>query len=73
MKVTYNDIVLARMWAEENHGDDSVVDVFEHKLLGLIAQSHEGNAGYHERQAAECRKLMSEIESRFVVADDGEF
>lgn len=73
MKVTYNDIASARMWAEAHHGDDSVVDVMEHKLLELVAQSHEGNAGYHERQAAECRKLMAEIEARFVVSDASEF
>lgn len=73
VKITYNDVMSAKMWAEAHHGDDSVADVMAHKLLELIAESHEGNAGYHERSAAEARKLMAEIESRFVVSGSEEF
>lgn len=67
MKLAYNDIVSARLWAEANHGEDDVVDVLCHKLLGLVAQSHAENAGYHERQVEQCRALMVEIEARFKV------
>ena len=73
MKLTYNDITLARIWAEENCGDDNPLDVFEHKLLALVAQAAEENAGYHERSAQAARKMMAEIEARFVVSGDVEF
>ena len=73
MRVTYDDIVSSRMWAEAHHGDDSVLEVFQHKLLELIAESHDSNAAYHQRQAEQCRKLMAEIESLFVVSDASEF
>lgn len=74
MKLTFNDIVSARMWAEANHGEDDVLDVYVHKLLALVAQSHEENAGYHTRQVDQCRGLMEEIEARFKVEDaDTEF
>lgn len=73
MKLTYNDIDSARMWAEAHCGDDNPLDVFAHKLLELVATSHEENAGYHTRSADAARKLMSEIEARFVIAGDGEF
>jgi hypothetical protein len=70
MKLTFNDIVSARLWAEANHGDDDVLDVFQWKLLALVAQTHEENAGYHQRQVDQCRGLMAEIESRFKVEGD---
>lgn len=68
MKLTYHDIESARMWAETNCGDDNPVDVYAYKLLDLVAQSHESNAAYHVREAEATRKLMAEIESRFVIA-----
>lgn len=70
MKLTFNDITMSRMWAEAHHGDDDVLDVFVHKLLSLMAQSHAENAGYHERQVDQCRALMGEIEARFKVEDE---
>jgi|688.fasta_scaffold1518463_2 hypothetical protein len=73
MRVTFNDIVSARMWAEEHHGADSVLDVYQHKLLELVAESHTGNAEYHRRQVDQIRALMAEIESRFVVEGEPEF
>lgn len=73
MKLTYNDIASARMWAEAHCGEDQPIDLFEHKLLELVAQSHDENAGYHERSAKEARKLMAEIEERFKVEDFSEF
>lgn len=73
MKLTHNDIVSARMWAEQYSGDDNPLDVMAHKLLELVAQSSEENAGYHERSAYEARRLAEEIASRFVVSGGEEF
>lgn len=73
MRLTHFDISNARMWAEQHHGEDDVMDVFEHKLLEIIAKSHESNAGYHERQREKCQAMMSEIESKFIVSGDAEF
>lgn len=73
MKLTFNDIVSARLWAEANHGEDDVLDVYVHKLLSLVSQTHEENAGYHTRQVDQCRCLMEEIESRFKVEGSEEF
>lgn len=70
MKLTHNDIVSARMWAETYAGEDNPLDVFAHKLLELVAQAAEENAGYHERSAREARRLAEEVASRFKV--DGE-
>jgi len=67
MNVTINDIVSAREWAEANAGDDNPLDVYEHKLLELFAQSHGSSAGFHERTQTKCEALMAEIESRFKV------
>ena len=73
MKVTYNDIASARMWAEAHAGDDNPLDVMAHKLITLIAEAAESSRDYHDRQANEARKLMSEIEARFVISGDSEF
>ena len=67
MKLTFHDVAMCRIWAEEHCGKDNPLDVMEHKILSLVAQSHEENAGYHTRQVAECRKLMAGIEERFKV------
>lgn len=67
MNVTINDIVSAREWAEKHAGDDSVIDVYQHKLLELFAKSHESSAGFHERTQTKCEVLMAEIEKRFKV------
>ncbi len=70
MKLTHNDIMSARLWAESYAGDDDPLDVFAHKLLELVAQAAEENAGYHERSAREARKLADEIAARFKVEGD---
>lgn len=73
MKLTHNDIVSARMWAETYSGDDNPLDVMAWKLLELVAKAAEDNAAYHERSAQEARKLADECVARFKVEDDVEF
>lgn len=73
MKLTFNDIVSARMWAESYAGDDNPLDVMAWKLLDLVAQAAEENAAYQTRSAQEARKLAEESASRFRVEETEEF
>lgn len=73
MKLTHNDIVSARMWAETYSGEDNPLDVMAWKLLELVAKAAEENAAYHERSAAEARRLADEAASRFNVEGGDEF
>lgn len=73
MRLTYNDIVSARLWAESYKGDDDVLDVYMHKLLSLMAEAHEKSRAFHEREIAECMRLSAELEGRFKVEPEEEF
>lgn len=73
MKLTYLDVANAMEWAIAHAGEDNPAEVMAHKLLEIIAKSHESNAGYHERQREKCQALMSEIESKFVLSGNVEF
>lgn len=73
MKLTHNDIVSARMWAESYAGDDNPLDVMCHKLLMLVAQAAEENAAYHQRSADEAKRLADETAERFKVEGGDEF
>ncbi len=69
-RLTHDDIVSARHWAETNAGDDNPLDVMAHKLLEHMAGNHGDSSGYHERTQSKCEALMAEIETRFKVEDD---
>lgn len=70
MKLTHNDVICAREWAELHSGDDNPLDVMAWKLLELVAQSAEENAGYHTRSAQEARRLADEMANRFTISGD---
>ena len=58
----------SRAWAEINHGDDSVIDAYEFKVLEIQAAEFERRAAYHTREAEKCRKRMEELGDTFVIS-----
>ena len=69
MKLTIHDITSARLWAESQQGEteDSLLDLYEYKLLSLVQESHDSSARYHARQQADCGGRLDELEGRFKV------
>jgi hypothetical protein len=70
MRLTHDDIMSSKVWAEQNCGDDDPMDVFAHKLLEHMAKDHGTSSGFHERTQTKVELLMAEIESRFKVEDE---
>lgn len=73
MRLTYQDILLSREWADMYRGEDDGLDVLTHKLLSFALKQHEDAIAYHDGQAAKIRTEMAELESRFKVSGDVEF
>ena len=73
-RIGEHEIIACREWATINAGDDNPMDVYEHRLLWTLAQSHRSSAEYHERHQVACEEAMAEIEKRFVVEPEpGQF
>ena len=71
MRLTYQDIILSREWAQEYSGEDNPLDVYAHKMLSFALKQHEDAKSYHEGQIEKIRAEMATIEAGFKVDDEG--
>lgn len=69
MRLTFQDIIMSRGWADEHAGEDNPMDVFEHKMLSFALKQHEDARDYHTREIEKIRAEMEVIEARFVVSE----
>lgn len=71
MNVNWQDVRLARMWAEDQasqFGDDPL-DLMEYKLLEMFQNRHASGARYHTAQDAEIAKERTALERKFFAED----
>ena len=67
MTMKASEIALARLWAEDNAGEDDPLDLFEFKLMELLREDSERSGRYHSRNFDEADKRLAEIGERFKV------
>lgn len=70
MRLTYNDIIMSREWADEYKGEDDGLDVMAHKLLSFAMKQHADAIEYHTGQMDKIKAEMDELESRFKVSGE---
>lgn len=67
MAIKAIEVALARLWAEENAGEDDPMDMFEFKLMELLRAEAERSGRFHSRNFDDADKRMAEIGERFKV------
>jgi hypothetical protein len=67
MAIKAIEVAIARLWAEENAGDDDPMDMFEFKLMELLRAEAERSGRFHTRNFDDADNRMAEIGERFKV------
>lgn len=70
MRLTFQDIIMSRGWADEHAGEDNPMDVFEWKLLSFALKQHQDAAEYHNRQIEKITSEMESVSSKFALSTE---